>query len=609
MGENSTYQNGQNGVNGIKESIPPVTATEMLPSDCVAIIGGGPVGLCLAKVLSTYGVKSIVLERNETTTRWPKMDLTNARSMELFRRLGLAQKLRERGVASHIPCPVLVSTGLGADKPVTKWDHPSVDEYRVRIAAKNDGTMPLEPYQRLSQVIFEKWLRELCDEIPYIDLRYSQKFESLEECDGGVKLLTTDLTTGQQKTILARYVVGCDGGSSRVRRSLDHDTRFWSISNRETSRGFTSKDDFGTYSLSFLPLETHPDTIDSYECVYSALGALNGRYEIKIDEILVRSTFRPNIAVARQYSGMNGKVYLAGDSAHQNIPTGGYGMNMGIADSFELGWKLAIVINGFSHQDLLKSYEQERRPVALVSIERSGVHMQVHNQLAEITGGNTHILDDASEEGVRARQLTHEYYQEHDGENRDLGIEMGYRYRSGVVVPDGTDEPPFSTKDLVASTWPGSRAPHVFLRDGTPIFDLYGQYYTLMEFRDVSDLSLSGASLLVRAAQEQWLPLKHVILENEAHAHSVWERRMVLVRVDGHVAWRADQIDDAQLASEIIATVAGRRGAVDVAAQEGQQQKMDGTSSLEKPGKFTSTTGTFTQRSEFDMEQIGEFQK
>lgn len=179
---------------------------------------------------------------DHTLARWPKMDLTNSRSMELFRRLGLAQDLRDQGefqycslyvaihhivsnhvlgVASHMKYPVLISTGLHTEECVTKWDHPSVDEYRVRITEKNDGTMPLEPYQRLSQVHFEKWLRGLCDQNPNVDVRYNQKFESLQDCDGGVKALTTDLVTGEKKTIMARYLVGCDGASSRVRRGLD----------------------------------------------------------------------------------------------------------------------------------------------------------------------------------------------------------------------------------------------------------------------------------------------------------------------------------------------------------------------------------------------------
>lgn len=275
-------------------------------------------------------------------------------------------------------------------------------------------------------------------------------------------------------------------------------------------------------------------------------------------------------------------------------------MNMGISDAYDLGWKLATVINGHAHMDLLKSYEEERRPVALTSIERSGVHMQVHNSIAKITGGNPEKLDADSEEGRQMRRLVSDHYQVNDGENRDLGIEMGYRYKSRVIIPDSTKEPPWSPKELVASTWPGIRAPHVYLRDGTPIFDLYGKYFTLIEFSDGTD---SGAHHLIQAAQKQWVPLKYVVLEDEQHAHQIWEKRLVLVRVDGHVAWRTNQLQDADTADQVIQTVTGH-GAV--GRWQGHQ---NGDHVNDKPDPFTATVGISTQTSNFDMEKIGEFQQ
>jgi FAD-dependent monooxygenase len=289
-----------------------------------------------------------------------------------------------------------------------------------------------------------------------------------------------------------------------------------------------------------------------------------------------------------------------GDAAHQNIPTGGYGMNMGSSDAYELGWKLATVMNGHAHPDLLKSCEEERRPVALISIERSGVHMQLHNSIAKITGGHPEKLDDDSEEGRQMRRLVSDHYQLHDGENRDLGIEMGYRYKSRVVIPDGTKEPRWTPKELVASTWPGIRAPHVFLRDGTPIFDLYGKYFTLIEF---SNRTNSGAHHLIEAAQTHWVPLKHVLLEDEEHAHRIWEKRLVLVRVDGHVAWRADQLLDLDAADEIIRTITGNGTAGRLQAQQ------TGDNINHRPDTFTATIGISTQTSNYHMEKIGEFQQ
>jgi FAD-dependent monooxygenase len=172
-----------------------------------------------------------------TCIRWPKMDLTNARSMELFRKLGIAEGLRSNGnkntfsgsvlkylthlgVASHIPCPVLISTGLSQGKAITQWYHPSVDEYRARIAERNDGTQPLEPYQRISQAVFEKWFSSKCAENPLIDLRFNCKLESIKERESSIKANIIDLKSGIRRTFSSKYVIGCDGASSRVRRSM-----------------------------------------------------------------------------------------------------------------------------------------------------------------------------------------------------------------------------------------------------------------------------------------------------------------------------------------------------------------------------------------------------
>lgn len=192
----------------------------VLPKGTVVIAGGGPVGLILARVLSYHGVRSIVFERNKTTTRWPKMDLTNARSMELFRKLGLADDLRRHGVAGHIDQPVLVSSGLPTKQPITKWDLPGPDKFRHQIRENNDGTQPLEPWQRLSQAIFEKWLKAICDKDSLVDLRFGYKVESVEEEGDHVKTVVTDVDSGVSSEYMSDYVAGCDGASSRVRKTL-----------------------------------------------------------------------------------------------------------------------------------------------------------------------------------------------------------------------------------------------------------------------------------------------------------------------------------------------------------------------------------------------------
>lgn len=203
---------------------PVVKLEEMtqqtLPQDTIVIVGGGPVGLILARVLSNHGIRSLLFERNETTTTWPKMDLTNARSMELFRKIGLADNLRLQGVPAHIDSDVLMSTGLDQDELLSKWKLPSVDSFQERINQHNDGTQPREPWQRISQAVFEKWLKAICDDDPLIELRFGWKVESVSEKTDIVSVSVVD-PEGTRSVFVSTYVVGCDGGSSTVRRSLE----------------------------------------------------------------------------------------------------------------------------------------------------------------------------------------------------------------------------------------------------------------------------------------------------------------------------------------------------------------------------------------------------
>jgi FAD-dependent monooxygenase len=195
------------------------SAPNALPDDVVVVVGGGPVGLVLTRILSHHGARSILFERNATTTSWPKMDLTNARSMELFKRIGLTDELRKQGVDPDIDQDVLISTGMERDTLLSKWALPSVNKFRARIIDQNDGTQPQEPWQRVSQAIFERSLKAICDQDPLIDLRYRWKALSVAEETGQV-LTTVEAPDGKIHVYSSQYAAGCDGGSSIVRRSL-----------------------------------------------------------------------------------------------------------------------------------------------------------------------------------------------------------------------------------------------------------------------------------------------------------------------------------------------------------------------------------------------------
>ncbi|KAH6697417.1 FAD-binding domain-containing protein [Plectosphaerella plurivora] len=568
---------------------PSAKSTTTLPDDAVLIIGAGPVGLMTASVLAYYGVGSVVLERNNQPTKYPKMDLTNARSMELLRKIGLAAGLRKLGVPSEIPYTVLMTTGLSQNAPFTRWNHPSVDEYQDAIRSKNDGTQPLEPYQRVSQQLFESWLRDLSKKNPLIDLRYEHKLESFEETTDGVKAQVTSPDAGSME-FQAKFAVACDGASSRSRSNLNipldggpmpfkfllihfksRDLRrlhkqgwFWHLFSFDQGAfggAVISQDEKDTFTVHFgIPPGTGEATIGSEEAVYRVLGGLHGPFQIQIDEILLRSTYQPSTATAKSFAGSHLRAFLAGDSAHQNIPTGGYGMNTGIGDAFDIGWKLAAVVNGYGGQGLLRSYEQERLPIATQNVKRAAEHMGAHMAAVGLLGSDASEINKDSGSGQKLRAALEHHYQVNNGENTDLGVEMGYRYVSGVCVPDDHEpEPQWDPHTYLPTTWPGSRAPHVFLNDGLSIFDRLGRDYTLVEFFAPGGLD-TKAGLLSKAAEELGVPLAYVPLTGEENAAKIWEKRLVLVRPDGHVAWRGDSVENGEEASRIINTVVGRLG-------------------------------------------------
>ena len=316
-----------------------------------------------------------------------------------------------------------------------------------------------------------------------------------------------------------------------------------------------AQDEIDTWTTHLmLPLDVDTDKIESHEAIYRVLGSLNGSFQIKVDEILARSVWRPIIAVTRTWHSPNYKIFLAGDAAHQNIPTGGYGMNMGIADAFDLAWKLSSVIHGYGGDDLLKSYEMERNPVAERNVERSGVHFQVHENLYYLFAGvDPHRVDDNTEEGHALREKIHDHYAAHDGENKDLGVELGYRYNSSIIVQGAGEEPEWDPSHYHPTTWPGSRPPHLFLSDGTALFGKFGKYWTLLIFAKDD----CGQQSLMQAAESLKIPFEKVDLSKEQLAKRLYEKNLVLIRPDQHVAWRADKLNSAEEAHDVLRICTG----------------------------------------------------
>jgi hypothetical protein len=203
----------------------------------------------------------------------------------------------------------------------------------------------------------------------------------------------------------------------------------------------------------------------------------------------------------------------------------------------------------------------ERKPVAERNVARSGDHFQVHAGLKDLLardGSDPRHVDEGTDKGEETRRRVEQHYQEHDGENKDFGIEMDYRYKSHVIIPDAkgmdTTEPLWTPSAYTPTTWPGSRPPHVFLSDGRAIFDEFGQDWTLVTF---DSASRAHEQFQVAAARLS-VPIKVLSLPQEPLARKLYEKNLVLIRPDQHVAWRADMLELAEEAEHIYRVVTAR---------------------------------------------------
>lgn len=514
----------------------------------VLVVGAGPVGMVAALALARHGVPCVLVDQGVETSVHPKLDYVNSRSMEFFRQLGLAGDVRAAGVAAEHRADVIWSTGL-AGEPITTWGLPSVAEERRRITEQNDGSRPAEPGQRISQIELEPVLRAHCVRNPLVELRCGLRFDSLTQDDEGVTSRLTEVTTGEEVELRSRYLIGCDGASSRVRdvvgigeegfdvpelpgafmvhfksrdlSSLHRHGRFWHYF--AFRYVVIAQDEVDTWTVHVNGME--PDEFDTPPADPEAFLRDTLRTELKIDKILLTSRWRPGFSIAERYSA--GRVLLAGDSAHRMFPTGAYGMNTGIGDAIDAAWKTAMLVQGSGGPALLDSYHAERHPVGLRNMHTSHRHLGVHLKAGA-------LLREGAPPDAVASFLTAER-----GENECRGIELGYRYDdSPVVCHEDAPEPVWTPHRYTPTTWPGGRPPGLLLDDGTPILDRYAPCFTLVDFAGDG-----RARPLLDAAAGQGLPLVHTVVTDPG-AREIWERDLVLLRPDHHVAWRGNRPHD-----------------------------------------------------------------
>lgn len=511
----------------------------------VLIVGAGPVGLSASLLLSDLGVENLVVERNPSTTDHPKAHVVNTRTMEIFRSLGIDEQIRAEAVAPSMMGNV-------------RWVRSLAGQELARLT-RGGRTIPPTPSPATSCA------QDKVEQVLYAtagdrsgSVRFGTEARQIEPDDDGVTVTFQD---GRSQR--ADYVIAADGASSGVRKALGiamaglpelstmvgiyfhADLRRWTderpallywVMNSDAPGTFIALDgeERWMFHLQLPPGElTEVTNEEAAEIVGHAVG------DKKVD-IDVRSVkpWRMTAQIAERYR--HGRVFLAGDAAHRFPPTGGLGLNTGVQDVHNLAWKLARVLAGTSTDALLDTYEEERKPVAQQNSDFS-----VHNALAGGSAVGPGVPDaiaalEAGEprasEAIAKLQADVEANRAHFG---SIGMDLGFRYTSGALLPEGdTAEPPPDPATYTPSGRPGGRAPHLTLiTDEQPstILDKFGHDFVLA----------------VAGPTDPWNTPGSIEIPS-GEPYGLEPGGAVLVRPDGHIAWRSvtEPVDPARVLAE-----------------------------------------------------------
>lgn len=511
----------------------------------VIVVGAGPVGLALGNELGWRGVACLLIERSTRVPDFPTCEAINARTMEHMRRWGMAEAIRGAGFPRGIPRTVRFMTrALGHE--LLCFERPTNEGFRAELAAITPESGIWCP-----RMMFEPVMQRHLEGFPQVGLASGWQVTGFTQDAQGVTVDAEQVDSGQKARVRADYLVACDGAASTTRKALDipmegafaegHNITvyFRSAELRDllASRPGVMMDIVnpeGRANLSWVDGNDHwrlmnyaqPDEpLDPERRIRAALGR-SVAYEL-----IGAKPWAGHRVVAERFR--EGRVFLAGDAAHLLWPRGGFGMNTGIGDAVDLGWKLQAALECWAGDALLDSYATERRPVAVRNVDEAA------SNYAEDAGlpVPAHLEADTPEGEAARVRLGAIIRERRAKEWNSMGIQLGYVYDpSPLIAAEGPSSGPASTTDYEPSSAPGSRAPHVWLQPGRSILDLFGDGFVLLSF----DASHHGAALL-EAAHAQGVPMREMHIDH-AEARQIYGRRHVLVRPDGHVAWRGDEM-------------------------------------------------------------------
>jgi 2-polyprenyl-6-methoxyphenol hydroxylase-like FAD-dependent oxidoreductase len=514
---------------------------EIIP---VLIAGGGPVGLALASELGRLGIACTLVERRDGTVSVPKMSSVSIRSMEFNRRWGIADKVKGAGWPLTHPNDMVYCTSMvGYELARTKI--PSYAETQLSYTP--------EPYCACAQIFYDPILLAHARSLPAVTVRHFTTLAAFEQDETCVRATVADTKTGATETLTARYLVGCDGAGGTVPNALELGWEGQGIVANSVNVYFRCPDMPKIHTKGWARFYRFTDAGGSWGEIIGIDGKERWRLSVlhKVEnfdgdaylrrllgtdipyEILSVMDWERRERVADRYRDR--RVFIAGDAAHQNSPTGGLGMHTGLGDAVDLAWKLAAVLQGWGGAALLDSYQIERKPVALDNVKVSTSEFTL---LAAMPTGPA--IAENSPAGEEQRKKFADAYRGTGMVRSKLftdNLRLGYCYEpSPICVADGTTRPPVETPDFVPVARPGTRAPHAWIGPGRSTLDLFGNGFVLLRLgADPPDVRTISA-----AAAERRVPLEIVDLADPQIA-ALYQRRLVLVRPDGHVAWRDDQ--------------------------------------------------------------------
>jgi 2-polyprenyl-6-methoxyphenol hydroxylase-like FAD-dependent oxidoreductase len=524
----------------------------------VLVVGGGPVGLSLGMDLTRRGADVIVAEaRAAGEPPSVRCNHVSARTMEIFRRLGLASAVRNAGLPADYPNDVAFkTTATGIE--LGRIPIPCRAE-RYTCKGGPDGWWPTpEPPHRINQIYLEPVMFAHAAAMDGLRIFNRTLVVDFQQREDGVLANARDLETNQTREIFARYMVGCDGARSDIRHrlgvALKGDSRLvdvqstyiraphlldmiqgpaWAIDciNPRSCGLIFAIDGRERWLIHhFLrPEERLSSDLDRDRCVRQILG-VGPSFEF---DILDQEDWTARRMLAERFR--DGRVFLCGDAAHIWVPFAGYGMNAGIADAIDLSWMLAGVIKGWAAPALLDAYEIERRPITdQVSRYAMATSLARTAQLGSIP----EAIEQQGPEGdaIRAR-IGQRAYETNVGQFCCGGLNFGYFYsESPIIAYDGEEAPIYNIYDFEQSTVPGCRTPHLWLREGQSLYDVLGPAFTLLRRDPKLDISS-----LKTAATDRGLPFAVVDLD-PARTATLYPRKLTLIRPDQHVAWRDDKL-------------------------------------------------------------------